>query len=166
MTAQQKSREDIDKLYTKHYGKSSKAQIEKAKIIKATRGKAAIKAKKETDREIALRITQPKASGEAKTAGVGIDDQAKQTQPVSPAVVKEGTRAALMAEAQKRGIKYFRILTKQELTDILKPGADQKYIDIVTGHAQKRWKQGWGSKSKSGKTGIPNSPPIAEPAVA
>lgn len=61
---------------------------------------------------------------------------------------KAGSRADLMAQAQNAGIKYFRILTKEELNTVLRMrgDGDQGGIDKVVDAAKKRWKKGWGEK--------------------
>lgn len=58
------------------------------------------------------------------------------------------SRNELMMTAKERGVKNFRVLNKQELTDVLKNIGDQKAIDAIVVGAVARWKSGWG-KGKS-----------------
>ena len=58
------------------------------------------------------------------------------------------SRNELMITAKERGVKNFRVLNKQELTDILKNIGDQKAVDAIVAGAVARWKSGWG-KGKS-----------------
>jgi hypothetical protein len=54
------------------------------------------------------------------------------------------TRNELMMTAKERGVKNFRVLNKQELSDVLKNIGDQKAIDAIVAGAVARWKSGWG----------------------
>jgi len=70
-----------------------------------------------------------------------------------PASPKEGivlhvgaSRNELMLAAKERGVKNFRVLNKQELTDVLKNIGDQKAVDAIVAGAVARWKSGWGKK--------------------
>lgn len=56
------------------------------------------------------------------------------------------SRNELMLVAKERGVKNFRVLNKQELTDVLKNIGDRKAIDAIVVVAVARWKAGWGSK--------------------
>jgi hypothetical protein len=60
---------------------------------------------------------------------------------------KGPTRNDLMLQAKVKGIKYFRILSKDELKEIL-DGAQQERIDQITKAAEERWKAGWGTRKK------------------
>ncbi len=55
-------------------------------------------------------------------------------------------RNELMLAAKERGVKNFRVLNKQELTDVLKNIGDQKAVDAIVAGAVARWKSGWGKK--------------------
>ena len=57
------------------------------------------------------------------------------------------SRNELMITAKDRGIKNFRVLNKQELTDVLKNIGDQKAVDAIVAGAVARWKSGWGKKT-------------------
>jgi len=60
------------------------------------------------------------------------------------------SRNELMMTAKERGVKNFRVLNKQELTDVLKNIGDQKAVDAIVAGAVARWKSGWGKgKSKA-----------------
>lgn len=54
------------------------------------------------------------------------------------------SRNELMMTAKERGVKNFRVLNKQELTDVLKNIGDQKAVDAIVSGAVARWKSGWG----------------------
>jgi len=54
------------------------------------------------------------------------------------------SRNELMMTANERGVKNFRVLNKQELTDVLKNIGDQKAVDAIVAGAVARWKAGWG----------------------
>ncbi len=54
------------------------------------------------------------------------------------------SRNELMMTAKERGVKNFRVLNKQELTDVLKNIVDQKAVDAIVAGAIARWKSGWG----------------------
>jgi hypothetical protein len=58
------------------------------------------------------------------------------------------SRNELMMTAKERGVKNFRVLNKQELSDVLKNIGDQKAVDTIVAGAVARWKAGWG-KGKS-----------------
>lgn len=56
------------------------------------------------------------------------------------------SRNELMMTAKERGVKNFRVLNKQELTEVLKNIGDQKAVDAIVAGAVVRWKSGWGTK--------------------
>jgi hypothetical protein len=56
------------------------------------------------------------------------------------------SRNELMIAAKERGVKNFRVLSKQELSDVLKNISDQKAVDAIVAGAVARWKSGWGKK--------------------
>ena len=58
------------------------------------------------------------------------------------------SRNDLMLQAKEKGIKNFRVLNKEELEKVLDPKATKEDIDKVIQSAVKRWKSGWGSRSK------------------
>lgn len=60
--------------------------------------------------------------------------------------IKPGSRSDLMAKAKERGIKYFRIMTKGELFQVLDHPGD---IVSITEKAKARWKTGWGAKGEA-----------------
>ncbi len=53
---------------------------------------------------------------------------------------------------KERGVKNFRVLNKQELTDVLKNIGDQKAVDAIVAGAVARWKSGWGKGKNKTKT--------------
>jgi len=56
------------------------------------------------------------------------------------------SRNELMVTAKERGVKNFRVLNKQELSDVLKNIGDQKAVDAIVTGAVARWKAGWGKR--------------------
>jgi hypothetical protein len=62
------------------------------------------------------------------------------------------SRNELMMMAKERGVKNFRVLNKQELSEVLKNIGDQKAVDAIVAVAVARWKSGWGSKKGKAKT--------------
>jgi len=56
------------------------------------------------------------------------------------------SRNELMMTAKDRGVKNFRVLNKQELSEVLKNIGDQEAVDTIVAGAVTRWKAGWGSK--------------------
>lgn len=56
------------------------------------------------------------------------------------------SRNELMMTAKERGVKNFRVLNKQELSEVLKNIGDQKAVDAIVAGAVARWKSGWGKK--------------------
>ena len=78
---------------------------------------------------------------------------AKKSAPEMQASPKEGivlhagaSRNEIMLTAKERGVKNFRVLNKQELTDVLKNIDDKKAVDAIVAGAVARWKSGWGKK--------------------
>jgi len=76
-----------------------------------------------------------------------------QTKKTDPKPAQEGivlhagaTCNELMTAAKERGIKNFRVLSRQELADVLKNIGDQKAVDAIVAQAMARWKAGWGSR--------------------
>lgn len=61
---------------------------------------------------------------------------------------KEPTRNDLMLQAKAKGIKNFRVINKEELTEILKEGTTQERINEIVSGAVARWKAGWGKGKK------------------
>jgi hypothetical protein len=62
------------------------------------------------------------------------------------------SRNELMMTAKERGVKNFRVLNKQELSDVLKNIGDQKAVDAIVAGAVARWKSGWGKGKGKPKT--------------
>ena len=72
--------------------------------------------------------------------------QKKQKLAVEEPVALPETRQALMMTAKERGVKNFRVLNKQELSEVLKNIGDQKAVDAIVAGAVARWKSGWGKR--------------------
>ncbi len=84
---------------------------------------------------------------------------AKKNAPETQASPNEGivmhagaSRNELMLAAKERGVKNFRVLNKQELTDVLKNIGDQKAVDAIVAGAVARWKSGWGKRKESNES--------------
>jgi hypothetical protein len=56
------------------------------------------------------------------------------------------TRNEMVLEAKKRGIKYFRIMNKVELTEVLDPKTTPERVSEIQKQADARWKSGWSKK--------------------
>jgi len=56
------------------------------------------------------------------------------------------TRNVLMLQAKERGIRNFRVLNKEELTQVLVDDVTQERINEVVAGAVARWKSGWGKR--------------------
>lgn len=74
------------------------------------------------------------------------------TSPKEGIILHAGaSRNELMMTAKEKGIKNFRVLNKQELTDVLKNIGDQKAVDTIVADAVVRWKSGWGKGKNRAK---------------
>lgn len=62
--------------------------------------------------------------------------------------LKGPSRNDLMLKAKAKGIKNFRILNKQELTEILAEGVSQEQVNKIVTQAVAHWKSGWGTGKK------------------
>ena len=56
------------------------------------------------------------------------------------------SRNELMLVVKERGVRNFRVLNKQELTEVLRNISDRKAVDAIVAGAVARWKAGWGKK--------------------
>lgn len=97
--------------------KASKVKKENAKVAQA------VKARKEAKYQTSI----PTTEGPATVLNT----------------IANPSRKDLIAEAQRRGIKYFRILTKEELIKVLTPETTKEEIKTITQAAIKKWKEGW-----------------------
>ena len=70
----------------------------------------------------------------------GSKKQKKQTRGI------ELTRNAMMLQAKERGIKNFRILSKEELTKVLDTSTRPEDRDQLIKDAVARWHSGWGKR--------------------
>lgn len=132
MTVQDKA--VLNRIHSKFYAnKKSKKVKQEERVVKVIKDKKALKAEK---------IATPEAPVAEIKTGVGIIDQT----PLGNTGEKAGSRADLMAQAQAGGIKYFRILTKEELTKVLADSISPQEITVIQQAAQARWKGGWTKK--------------------
>jgi len=99
-------------------------------------------------------VTKQKLKGKKQKV-----EESKKTSADSSPSPKEGivlyagaSRNELMMTAKERGVKNFRVLNKQELTDVLKNIGNQKAVDAVVAEAVARWKSGWGKGKSRAKT--------------
>jgi len=58
------------------------------------------------------------------------------------------TRAQLMEEAKKRGIPYFRILSREALTEIFMAATTKERQAELIEAAKTKWRAGWGTGTK------------------
>ena len=132
-----KDKEILDQIHAKHYGnnKLGKKAKQEAKVKKVIADKKAIKEAKQAE------VQAPQPVCDTKSTKVGIVDQALKAPKV-------GSRAELMAEAQAKGIKYFRILNKEELEEILTTNPTPGRITEIQEVAKERWQVGWGKGTK------------------
>lgn len=61
---------------------------------------------------------------------------------------KEPSRNDLMLQAKAKGIKYFRILTKENLRKVLDLAVSAETVNAIVTKAKEEWQAGWGKKSK------------------
>jgi hypothetical protein len=109
------------------------------------------------DKEILNKCYKMTRTSKANKENVKIDKVIKDKKaPVdnSPSP-KEGivmaagsTRNELMLQAKEKGVKNFRVLSKQELTDVLANIGDQAKVDAIVSGAVQRWHSGWGKKKQ------------------
>ena len=133
----------MSRIYDKHYGnkKPSKVKKENAKISKVVKEKAIVKVNKKLavaglPIQFATDSKPPVISGEAIAEPVGMVDQAVSVQP------KATSREQLMLLAQSAGIKYFRILNKEELVKVLDITKSATEIENIVEAAKTRWQVG------------------------
>jgi hypothetical protein len=99
-------------------------------------GKYEVKETKETRTNAE---NNPKRAAKVDTKPVNNETKQAKTD-TKPA--KEGSRAAIMTQVQAKGIAYFRVMNKEELTEALTCGADR--LKEIQETAKKRWQSGWG----------------------
>ena len=76
----------------------------------------------------------------------------KSPSPKEGVVLHAGaSRNELMLAVKERGVKNFRVLNKQELSDVLRNIGDQKAVDEIVAGAVVRWKSGWGKGKDKAK---------------
>ena len=131
-------------LLEKHGIKPNKNAREKVAVEKAVKDRA--------KRQVGV---YPAGAG-AQQRAVANDKAAveRTTEHIKAMVPKEGSRTAMMERAKDLGIKYFRILSKEDLTKVLSFGdqpdhVQQLQILSIQSAAKKRWQAGWGSKKKA-----------------
>lgn len=114
----------ISELYDKHYGKK----------------KSATKKEVSTHLKEGSKVSYAKQCFELAKAGAPVEVQNSKDEKI--------TRAELMRRAKERGIKYFRILSREELlfidSNTLTPDELQQIID----RAKNKWRAGWGKNGK------------------
>lgn len=62
---------------------------------------------------------------------------------------KGPSRNDLMLQAKEKGIKYFRILNKENLQKVLDPSISAEAINDIITKARETWKAGFGSRKKA-----------------
>jgi len=124
MTAQDK--EYLGKLHKKYYGKKKESIVEKVNKKLAKTG---------------IQFVPPEPGDVPLTAAEKNYNESSAERHARQVPVV--TRASLMAKAKAQGIKYFRILTKAELFQVLDHPGD---IVSITEKAKARWKAGMKKK--------------------
>jgi len=157
MTAQQTTRkqaqEHVHELHEKYYGRKKAKQAQKAANITSQAVEKVNRklAKAGVPVQFATKKLAEVASQGTKTTGVGISSHPKQAQEGNGKV----TRKSLMLQAQAAGVKYFRILSRSELEQILNKkgevGATPETVAQIQERAKVRWKAGWTNKAGSKK---------------
>lgn len=133
-TKRKKDQDKVHELHEKYYGKK-KARQEKEELVTAEKKAADV------------------APGQTIKTGVDISGHPNKDNG-------KHTRAELMAQAQAKGIKYFRILHRDELEEVLRlhtenqPNSVAMITDIQV-RAKKRWKAGWSSLKNKKETPWP-----------
>jgi rare lipoprotein A (peptidoglycan hydrolase) len=123
------SNSTIETMKSKHGMEFVGVEDHKREIAK----KSDIKFKKNKDGSVDMTISGKKAK-ELKTPA-----------PKQGMVPAGGfTRNNLMLQAKEKGIRNFRVLNKEELSEVL-AAAPERRTEIID-KAVKRWKAGWGSK--------------------
>lgn len=117
----------------KHGKKPTKTKRENAKIQTVMKAHAGICANEK-------KVRDKKVAEDAAVNKAAADHEIK-----APA---EGSRADLMNQAKAKGIKYYRIMTKEELASVLdyKEQGNEASIAEIQEEAKSRWKAGWGTK--------------------
>ena len=139
-------------------------EVAKRKAAKAAYDKE-YKARKKAEKEGPLNPTTPlpyprttpkTAQNQTKQARSATKTQepaqAQAPAPIAPQEPKKEslmtvipTRSALMAQAQARGIKYFRVMNKVELETVL---THPNLIEETAAAAKARWQAGWGKRGQ------------------
>jgi hypothetical protein len=126
MTVKEKQREQIKKLHDKFY-KGKKSPVN-AQIAKAIIGQKVVKGK--------------------------LVPADQQDNPIPDVTAKHAalnsTRNELMMQCKEKGVKNYRVLNKQELTDCLASIDDKVKVAAIVVGAVQRWRSGWG-KNKNAK---------------
>lgn len=128
MTAKQ----SISNLHAKYYGGGKKKADPVAKVVKT-------KAVDQVNAKLAKAGLPIKFVSSKKEADQEIP------------LLGKTTRSSLMLEAKAKGIKYFRVLNKDELIKVLdmkKSGASDEQIAVITEAAKIRWQAGWSKNKK------------------
>jgi hypothetical protein len=157
-----KDKASLDKIHAKYYGGKKKTVMQEAnekiakagidiRFVKDTSRKSGVRIKmpkyqKETDREVALRVAPelkkiieiPKILDMHRSRGGGV------------------SCLCLMERCKAAGIKYFRVLNKEELNKVLDLHASgeapvyiEQEIEKIQKVANTRWKSGWGKKARA-----------------
>lgn len=151
-TQKERQNKTIDKIWNKAYGPNSKNAKKQAKA-KAERERIADRIKARNGEQEKKDAVKKDPSAGAPKVGPAKDQVVKaQADTAQKAVVNkpkaakqasEGSRAAMMKQAQASGIKYFRVMNKEELAEVLKSGTSKARIEDIATGAVKRWKEGW-----------------------
>jgi hypothetical protein len=143
-------------MITRHGKPLTWDEIKKRKEAKAAYDKerrARKKAKKASQTAPKQAQNEPKLTKKAPKNGIPAQDQAPAKNdaqvPFKPVEYPRVTRAELMKEAQERGIKYFRILKREELQTVLDPNTEPAVTQDTIEKAKLRWKAGWGTRKSS-----------------
>ena len=103
-------------------------------------------------------LNNPKTGALYRVEKSGSGYELKETRkgPVAGSKVKKAkaegpTRNELMLAVKAKKVANFRVMNKEELAEVLKPGTTPSRIKAIQEGAVKRWKSGWSSKPKKDK---------------
>jgi hypothetical protein len=123
------------------------------KVAEVVAMKAAEKFRKKILAEHTPGVDPLGAGAQARAVANDRAAQERLTADLNKAKPQIGSRAAMMAEAKERKIKYFRIMTKDELIIVLNPRTPAHDIGDITATAIARWKKGWKSNHEVKEVG-------------
>jgi len=99
---------------------------------------------KKKDKELVDRLYNKYYGDKKSKAPLKAPEKKPKEAKVKDAQDKSPSRNDLMLQAKAKGIKNFRVINKDELTEILKAGTTKERISEIINGAVARWKNTWG----------------------